>query len=351
MSKQIPTGSLTQVAGALAHFSGLLLAGVACFYWSTELQSWVAPYWPFDGRAKAVYAGLLVLALTGTAVRFDVGEIQRRKAVIFLRYFLAFTMMKYGCAKLFDLQFHPFLYWDDLLGRDFSAFDKAWVFFSHSRVYGVFLGLFECSAAALLFWRRTTLAGALMTFAILLNIVIVDIEYEIPIVWDAGVFLVISLYLIAPWTPSLLELFWTRQRDPLVSGRVRLIGSITAALLTSFILFNAYKSRYGDNWDSPLYGVWQLEYGINSVNQQLSAEQLGIRRLYFEKDGYFHVLRWNGKAPVIWASYLVKGNQVTTNSADFEFQGTYRKEHDTLILTGSENKHQLREVRLLYVRK
>lgn len=347
--RELLQSAMARTSLALERFCGLFLAGLACFYGAAELQSWVFPYWPFDWRAKVVYISLLILAAFGTRFQFGNARGGSEAVRVVLRYFLAFTMMKYGCAKLFGLQFHSFLYWDDLLGRDFSAFDKAWVFFSHSRLYGVFLGLFECCAAALLFFRRTTLAGALMVFAILLNIVIVDIEYEIPVVWDASVFLVMSLFLIAPNVPMLIEIFWTRQGESPTTKRAFVIGSAFALLLTSFVVADAYKARYGKDRHSPLYGAWELDYGVSAPDQRLSAEAIGIRRLYFEADGYFHVLRQSGKAPVIWASFRVSGDALTTDSTDFQFQGTYRKDGNRLILAGTETTRRLTEVHLVRV--
>jgi hypothetical protein len=99
---------------------------------------------------------------------------------VVLRYYVAATLLTYGLAKLFEVQFvtlAPF----QLDGRvgDMSPMGMLWTFMGASRPYTIFAGLLEVIAALLLLWRRTALIGAVLAIAAIINIVVLNFSYDV----------------------------------------------------------------------------------------------------------------------------------------------------------------------------
>ena len=327
--------------------SGFALSGIVAFFWSVEVQSVVTPYYPFSTAATAVYLMILLCACALT-VWVGARPEQQQKAwaygiQVVLRYFLAFTMLNYGLVKIIPLQFAPSLYWSDVPFHDLQPFDRAWIFFSHSRAYELFLGGFEVVAGCLMIARRTTLVGALAAFAIMINITIMDIEYEIPIVWDAVVFTMMSAYLIVAHGPRVLALLWEDGEEPPSRWQASLAGLI-ALVFIAYHSVDMYRTRYGDDWFSPVYGTWVVRGAVERSGSRIEPATLGFDRMYFEQGRYLHVRDLDGRVTDLWTSYEVQGNQLRTNHPTFQFSGQFQIDGDRLELNGMESVHQLTSV-------
>ncbi len=89
-----------------------------------------------------------------------------------LRYGLGVALIGYGMAKIIQTQFpHP---GPAQLTRTFgeaSPMGLLWTFMGYSAGYNLFAGLAEAIPGLLLFFRRTTLLGALLGGAALFNVV------------------------------------------------------------------------------------------------------------------------------------------------------------------------------------
>ncbi len=132
--------------------------------------------------------------------------------LIFLRYFLAYMMLVYGLAKIFKTQF-PFLSLERLatpLGQ-FSPMGLLWAFMGYSKTYNLFTGGAEILAGALLFFRRTTLLGALITMSIMVNILMLNLSYDVPVKLFSAHLLLIALVIAAPQFKRLISFFILNQ--------------------------------------------------------------------------------------------------------------------------------------------
>lgn len=101
---------------------------------------------------------------------------------IYIRYLVGTHMMLYGTGKLFVLQFRPPAP-ERLLETvgDMSPMGLLWTFMGYSPVYTAFTGAVEILGAVLLFFRRTTLAGALVVIAAMSNVVMLNLCYDVPV--------------------------------------------------------------------------------------------------------------------------------------------------------------------------
>ena len=100
-----------------------------------------------------------------------------------VRGFLAIAFLIYGIAKLADIQFNPAYQpyaFENVPLELLSGFQLTWRFFGYSRVYQCAIGLAEVGAAVLLLSSRTSAFGALVFFPVIVNVVLVDLCFNIP---------------------------------------------------------------------------------------------------------------------------------------------------------------------------
>jgi len=128
---------------------------------------------------------------------------------VYARYTLALVMMVFATAKVVPTQF-GFLTPGELL-KPLGQLDRFWVlwdFMVVSTGYTIFAGLVEIAGCALLFFRRTTVLGALLLAMTLTNVIAMDIGYAVyGAATTAGLLLVLALIVIAPSADPLATIF------------------------------------------------------------------------------------------------------------------------------------------------
>jgi hypothetical protein len=156
----------------------------------------------------------VLLALIGTLVwsALDRRRLEYRFLHAWLRllvrYTLAFTLFGYGFAKIFPLQFPP-----PRLFRliqpygDFSPMGVLWNFMGASVPYQIFSGAAEALGGFLLLFRRTTTLGALVSFAVMANVVALNFCYDVPVKLYSSNLLLMAAFLAAGDAPRLLNIF------------------------------------------------------------------------------------------------------------------------------------------------
>jgi uncharacterized membrane protein YphA (DoxX/SURF4 family) len=149
----------------------------------------------------------LVIGVVGAVVWSAIDERRHRTTyprtatAVFtgLRYWLAFVMLGYGLAKVFMTQFPtPGLATLDHRIGDSSPMGLLWTFMGSSMLYAVFGGIVECVGAVLLLFRRTTTAGALVLIVVLVNVVMLNLAYDVPVKQFSSTLLIVSIVLAAP---------------------------------------------------------------------------------------------------------------------------------------------------------
>jgi hypothetical protein len=95
------------------------------------------------------------------------------------RYFLATIILMYAISKIMGTQFSstPSV-WDKTIG-ELSGFELTWFYYGYSFWYGIFIASSQIIAAFLLFFRQTTRLGIVLYLSIMVNILVLDIAYEI----------------------------------------------------------------------------------------------------------------------------------------------------------------------------
>lgn len=127
---------------------------------------------------------------------------------VLVRYALAFSLMEYALVKIIPVQFFPLQARQlaESYGQS-SPMRLLWNFMGFSTAYTVFGGVAELLPALLLLFRRTALAGALIAFGVLLNVVMLNFCYDVPVKLYSLNLLLLCLLLLVPESGRLLRFF------------------------------------------------------------------------------------------------------------------------------------------------
>jgi len=192
---------------------------------------------------------------------------------IILRYWLAYMLFVYGFIKVIKLQF-PAPNLIRLLQPygDSSPMGLAWTFIGYSKMYNLFSGGAEVLAGALLFFRRTTLLGALMAMAVMINVAALNFSYDIPVkIFSLNLVIMSAFIASADWV-RIRNVFFLNRPAPAAftymphptrwKRRLKLTLKIFAIFFALFSTFwSSFNSRnYGDDAPkTPLYGIYNVQ--------------------------------------------------------------------------------------------
>lgn len=117
---------------------------------------------------------------------------------IMVRYWLGWTILIYGFSKVF----HEQMPWspEKMLEPygEFSPMGLAWTFMGYSAAYSAFAGALEVLGGALLFFARTATAGALLLIAVMSNVVMMNLCFDIPVKLHSTLLLLMAIYVAGP---------------------------------------------------------------------------------------------------------------------------------------------------------
>lgn len=127
---------------------------------------------------------------------------------VLIRFYLASVLIGYGLIKVFYLQFSfPTTYRLVQSYGESSPMGLLWTFMGYSYAYNVFTGLSEIIGGSLLLFRRTTLLGAVITMAVMSNVVILNFAFDVPVKLFSSHLLLMSVFLMVPYLKRLGDFF------------------------------------------------------------------------------------------------------------------------------------------------
>jgi hypothetical protein len=117
---------------------------------------------------------------------------------LMVRYYIAAAALSYGIIKLFALQmaFPTTSQLATPLG-DFLPMRFSWLFIGYSTPYEMFSGAMETVAGLLLLSRRTVTAGLFAATGAFMNVVMINLAYDVPVKLYASHLLFACLFLLA----------------------------------------------------------------------------------------------------------------------------------------------------------
>lgn len=135
--------------------------------------------------------------------------------VTMVRYFIIFNGFSYGFVKVFGLQFvFPNLSQLATPLGDFLPMRLSWMFLGYSYPYQFFSGAIELFAAFLLLFRQTATLGALVSGGVFINVMMLNLGYDIPVKANSIMLVVLCLYLLAHELPRLIAFFFRLEARP-----------------------------------------------------------------------------------------------------------------------------------------
>ncbi len=133
---------------------------------------------------------------------------------VYVRYRFVISMLKYGFEKIQKVQF-PFP--QDSLTETYgesSPMRLMWNFMGYSTPYNIFIGILEAGAGFLLLFRRTRLIGALISIAVLSNIVMLNFCYDVPVKIHSIILFLMAVFIAAPDAKRLCLFFFNKAVTP-----------------------------------------------------------------------------------------------------------------------------------------
>ncbi len=267
------------------------------FTWFNGIWDWLVPWagknmlhlsYPItvmpngSGDTTYNYVQLFLFAFLAiiTAIIWSVADRKRKSydlllywIMVYVRYYLAFTMMSYGFYKIIKTQFpFPFMGLTKTYG-DSSPMGLLWNFMGYSTAFNVFTGLADAIGGFLLLLRKTTTFGALFCMTVLSNIVAMNFCYDVPVKLFSSNLLLMAIFIAVPDMKRLINFFFRNKAVPAVNMqpkfykrwmkitwlavKVLLIGSVSYSTITS--AWDGYTS-YGDEatQKTPLFGVYNV---------------------------------------------------------------------------------------------
>ena len=214
---------------------------------------------------------MLVVALVATIVW---SLLDRRRANyarlhewlrVYVRFTLAAAMLTYGAYKIIPAQFAP-----PRIDRYLQPFGDAspmgllWTFMGASPAYVIFTGAGEMLGGLLLAFRRTTLLGALVSIAVLTNVVALNFFYDVPVKLYSSHLLAMAVFLVLPDAKRLAQTFFLYRPGPLVDRKwLHVAGIVLRSALVLFVVITTLREARRDlaDWkkESPLRGIWNVD--------------------------------------------------------------------------------------------
>lgn len=218
---------------------------------------------------------------------------------VLVRLWLGTMLIVYGAVKVIPTQFPP-LTLDRLVDTfgDASPMGLLWTFMGASMPFTIFCGAGEMLGGVLLFFRRTTTLGALVSIGVLSYIAALNYSYDVPVKLFSSHLLAMAVFLAATDARRLANLFvFNRTADPALmetvfqSPRHRRAAFVLTMLLLAGVtvstLFVSHSQWQERSRQSPLAGIWDVEQFTldREVGPSMVPDNVRWRRMTISASG------------------------------------------------------------------
>jgi len=237
-----------------------------------------------NGSGDELYDYVLILCIAVLAAvvtvvwsLLDRKRTEYRQLYQWLRLFMRLTvgaaMIGYGLKKVFWSQFPepPLAKLLDTFGQT-SPMGLLWTFMGESRLYSLAAGIGETLGGVLLFVPRLTALGAIISFGMMSNVLLLNLAYDVPRKIYSIHLVLICLFLLLPDFRRLANVFlFNRRAEPVAEVPLFKDKQFDfAALLLQFVfgllvVFLTGKEAYLDSVKAathlppPIRGIWSVE--------------------------------------------------------------------------------------------
>lgn len=370
----------TQIAGGLLLTPRFSFPSLGVLWPMREITLWCATH-IFGISTGLEYTGnsgdtafywvqtcwLLVVAAIVTGIWSDLDRKGTRDAAFykwfrfFIRMALASQMLYYGMVKVIPTQFPaPSLITLIEPVGNLSVTGLLWTSIGASPSYQIFTGCAEVLAGVLLLVPRTTLLGALICLADMIQVLVLNLTYDIGLKQFAFHLVLMTLFLLAPDLERLANLFLLDRavsapsepplfRTPHANRLARSAQIVFGIYLLGMFTYISQSRWYGEGGGSPrspLYGIWNVDQ--LSVDGQLRAPRLNDydrrwRRVIFDTPRDMAFQRTDDSFAHYGVAVDAAGESLTlTRGATWNARFTFdRPAPDRLIVDGNMDDHRI----------
>lgn len=236
-----------------------------------------------SGDTTYDYLRLLVIVILATIVTIVWSVIDRRRdgyprGAVWLAtcvsFFLGLALLLYGLQKVVPVQFMvPSLERLLMPYAESTPMGLAWRFLGMSPTYTVFLGLAETIPGFLVLFPRTRLLGACLAVGVMLNVVVINLCFDVPVKLFSLHLLAMAIGLVLYEGRRLVRCFrgcepapWPERPPHFRSRRVARIATVMAVALVAVVVWtnlsmyiSAYR-QWGEGRIRPaIWGVHDVE--------------------------------------------------------------------------------------------
>jgi hypothetical protein len=212
-------------------------------------------------------------------------------------YYVSWILMKYGFDKLFKAQFYspeP-----NILFTKVGDLDKDmlfWTSMGSSHVYSVIMGLFEITSSIFLLFRKTRNLGILLALGIFINVLTINISFDISVKFFVIFLVLICLYLFYSFATNFWLLLSNQQIQNITSSKTIIENFKTKNWLKAFLIVGiCFESLYpfiktgnfnDDIAQRPIYhGAYEIE-SVIMKNDTLTPKSVNLNRIFIHRDNY-----------------------------------------------------------------
>jgi hypothetical protein len=262
--------------------------GVLTQWWGVKAfhLTGIAASWHRDGSGDTLLNYLLLVTFLGVAaVGTAVWSVLDRRRphyqtlYAWLRFFLRLNigmgMLQYGFYKVYPIQMQPpnLAVLNEPVGQT-SPMTLLWTLLGLSPVYERICGAAEVIGGLLILFRRTALAGALISAFVMTNVVLYNFFFDVPVKLYALNVLLMAVFVMLPDMQPMWN-FFVMQRDARLKGVwvppasrkgfrtatavieiVFLLGAVVGYLEFDGARYKAYTDSVRP---SPIIGLWTLD--------------------------------------------------------------------------------------------
>lgn len=254
-----------------------------------------------------LFTHILLALLTSTIVFFATRkkinyDRQYYWTIVYARYYLGLYLIIYGLFKLLEGQFvfHDFGRLEENFG-DATPMGLLWTFMGHSKIYGGFTGIIEAGAGFLLLFHNTKTLGALLSVAVMSNVVLMNFCFDVPVKLFSSHLLIISIIILAPNLRKLYNFFILNRTETLDhcklvfenkwKARARTIGKALLILgFSAYIIFMGVENMYTNGSlapKAPLKGSYHTTAFYATENdslKEIADKSIRWKRLHISGD-------------------------------------------------------------------
>ncbi len=249
---------------------------------------------------------IIILALISSSVWSILDSKRKNYDTLFLyfttfvRYYAVATMFGYGFYKIIPLQFSE-LKNIDLIKTfgDQSPMGLMWNFMEYSDTYTRFSGYAEVIAGVLLLYRKTVMFGAIIMTAVMFNVFMMNMSYDIPVKLYSALLTVIGIFLLAPDLKRILNFLIVNKnvaskvfQPYFTKEKLKKITIILKVLIIGYLFYSNINDAIDGQkqWGkkapkSALYGIYEVTEFIknNDTLPPLATDTLRWKRLIIDK--------------------------------------------------------------------